>query len=32
MLFSLLKIKNVSSVDRLTLGDLLRSDLLGRGN
>ena len=32
MLFSILKIKNVSSADKLTLGDLLKCDLLGKAN
>lgn len=32
MLFSILKIKNVTSVDRLIFGQLLEADLLGRAN
>jgi hypothetical protein len=32
MLFSILKIKNVTSADRLTFGQLLEADLLGRAN
>ena len=32
MLFSVLKIKNVVSADKLTLGDLLKCDLLGKAN
>jgi hypothetical protein len=32
MLFSILKIKNVTSADKLTFGQLLESDLLGKQN
>lgn len=32
MLFSILKIKNITSVDKLTFGDLISSDLLGKAN
>jgi hypothetical protein len=32
MLFSILKIKHVTSFDKLTFGDLLESDLLGKAN
>jgi hypothetical protein len=32
MLFSILKIKNVVSADKLTLGDLLKCDLLAKAN
>ena len=32
MLFSILKIKNVSTADKLTFGDLLASDILGKAN
>jgi hypothetical protein len=32
MLFSILKIKHVTSSDKLTFGDLLTTDLLGKGN
>ena len=32
MLFSILKIKNVTSADKLLLGDLLQSELLQKGN
>lgn len=32
MLFSILKIKNVTSADKLTFGTLLEADLLGKAN
>lgn len=32
MLFSILKIKNVSNFDKLLFVDLLESDLLGKAN
>lgn len=32
MLFSILKIKNVNSADKLTFGELLDTDLLGKAN